>query len=65
MAEKKTFNVCARARCVTLVILVCFGCGGDDNGPDDEQTGTSLQGTVTSFRPRSWVAGSHWRPRRA
>jgi hypothetical protein len=50
MAEKKTLNVCARTRCVTLAFLVCFGCGGDDNGPDDEQTGTSLQGTVTSFQ---------------
>ena len=33
-----------------LALLVCFGCGGDDNGPDDQQTGTTLQGTVTAFQ---------------
>lgn len=32
-----------------LALLVCVGCG-DDNGPEDEQTGTTLQGTVTSFQ---------------
>ena len=32
-----------------LALLVCVGCG-DDNGPEDDQTGTTLQGTVTSFQ---------------
>jgi hypothetical protein len=33
-----------------LALLVCVGCGDDDNGPDDEQTGTVLEGTVTEFQ---------------
>ena len=33
-----------------LTLLVCVGCGDDDNGPDDEQTGTVLQGTVVEFQ---------------
>ena len=32
-----------------LTLLVCVGCG-DDNGPEEEQTGTSIQGTVTAFQ---------------
>jgi len=32
-----------------LALLVCAGCG-DDNGPEDDLTGTTLQGTVTSFQ---------------
>jgi hypothetical protein len=39
-----------RAPAALLALLICFGCGGDDSGPDDEQTGTTLQGTVTSFQ---------------
>lgn len=38
-----------RAPAFLLALLVCIACG-DDNGPEDEQTGTSLQGTVTSFQ---------------
>jgi len=33
-----------------LALLICVGCGDDDNGPDDEQTGTVLQGTVIEFQ---------------
>ncbi|MGB5527971.1 MAG: hypothetical protein WBO43_00970 [Gemmatimonadota bacterium] len=33
-----------------LALLVCVGCGDDDSGPDDEQTGTVLQGTVIEFQ---------------
>lgn len=32
-----------------LTLLVCVGCG-DDNGPEEEQTGTVLQGTVVEFQ---------------
>lgn len=39
-----------RAVPITLALFLCFGCGGDDTGPDDEQTGTVLQGTVTAFQ---------------
>ena len=44
----------ARSNGISLILplslLVCFGCGDDDNGPDDQQTGTVLRGTVTSFQ---------------
>jgi hypothetical protein len=44
----------ARSNGISLILplslLVCFGCGGDDNGPQDQQTGTTLQGTVTAFQ---------------
>lgn len=33
-----------------LALLVFVGCGDDDNGPDAEQTGTVLQGTVIEFQ---------------
>jgi len=49
MARKKTLSISGRAPCVTLAFLVCIGCG-DDNGPEDDQTGTTLQGTVISFQ---------------
>ena len=39
-----------RAPALLLAVLVCFACGDDDNGPDDEQTGTVLQGTVVEFQ---------------
>lgn len=33
-----------------LAGVACVACGDDDNGPDDEQTGTVLQGTVVEFQ---------------
>jgi len=41
-----------RRRVLTLFLAVAvgFACGDDDNGPDDEQTGTVLQGTVVEFQ---------------
>jgi hypothetical protein len=39
-----------------LTLLVCIGCG-DDNGPEDEQTGTTLQGTVTAFQAQVVAGG--------
>jgi len=38
------------APALLLALLICVGCGDDDNGPDDEQTGTVLQGTVIEFQ---------------
>jgi hypothetical protein len=38
-----------RAQALLLVALACLACG-DDNGPEEEQTGTVLQGTVTDFQ---------------
>ena len=38
------------ALAITMAVLLMSGCGDDDNGPDDEQTGTVLQGTVTAFQ---------------
>jgi hypothetical protein len=32
------------------VALAALACGDDDNGPDDQQTGTVLQGTVVEFQ---------------
>lgn len=49
MNAKKTSQTHNRAPALLLVLLLCVGCG-DDNGPEDEQTGTVLQGTVTSFQ---------------
>jgi hypothetical protein len=31
-------------------LVAWYGCGDDDSGPQDEQTGTTLQGTVTVFQ---------------
>ena len=42
----------SRRRAVSLlfVFLMLSGCGGDDDGgPQDDQTGATLQGTVTAF----------------
>lgn len=33
-----------------LALVSAYGCGDDDNGPEEQQTGTVLQGTVTSFQ---------------
>jgi hypothetical protein len=38
-----------RAQALVLAALACLACG-DDNGPEEEQTGTVLQGTVTDFQ---------------
>jgi hypothetical protein len=42
-----------RSRCGVLLLVFCLslsaGCGDDDPGPDDSQTGASLQGTVVAF----------------
>ena len=49
MEMQKAFRNRRRALAIPLAFLVCIGCG-DDNGPEDEQTGTTLQGTVTVFQ---------------
>jgi hypothetical protein len=41
---------------LSFILLICGACGGDDGGPEDSQTGTVLQGTVTSFQAQ--VIGS-------
>jgi len=38
------------APALLLAALACLACGDDDNGPDDQQTGTVLQGTVVEFQ---------------
>ena len=38
------------APALLLAALAGLACGDDDNGPDDEQTGTVLQGTVVEFQ---------------
>jgi hypothetical protein len=40
-----------------LALLLSFGCGGDDNGPEEQQTGTLLQGTVASFQAQAVPGG--------
>jgi hypothetical protein len=49
MSAQKTFRFPRQALAMTLAILVCVGCG-DDNGPDDEATGTLLEGSVTDVQ---------------
>ena len=39
-----------RVPALLLVALAALACGDDDNGPDDQQTGTVLQGTVVEFQ---------------
>ena len=39
-------NRLGRPPALLLAALACLSCGDDDNGPNDEQTGTVLQGTV-------------------
>lgn len=47
----KTRNLGASgALLLPLSLLALSGCGGDDSGPQEEQTGTVLQGTVTEFQ---------------
>ena len=42
-----------RSPCGVLLVFSCLSlvtaCGDDDTGPEDEQTGASLQGTVIAF----------------
>ena len=38
------------ASALLLAVLAVVACGDDDNGPDDQQTGTVLQGTVVEFQ---------------
>jgi hypothetical protein len=49
MDTQKTLRIPRRAAAFTLALALCVGCG-DDNGPEEEQTGTSIQGTVTAFQ---------------
>jgi len=49
MSNQKTSRNRYRTLGCLLTLLVWTGCG-DDNGPEDEQTGTTLQGTVTVFQ---------------
>ena len=50
METYRFFRIPGRAVAITLAVFLMSGCGGDDNGPDDEQTGTVLQGTVIEFQ---------------
>lgn len=56
METQKACRIRCRALTFPLALLVVFGCG-DDNGPDDEQTGTTLQGTVTAFQAQIVAGG--------
>ena len=56
MEMQKAFRNRRRALAIPLAFLVWFGCG-DDNGPEDEQTGTTLQGTVTAFQAQVVAGG--------
>jgi hypothetical protein len=50
MDTYRFFRIPGRAAALSLAVLLMSGCGGDDNGPDEEQTGTVLQGTVVEFQ---------------
>lgn len=50
MDSYRFFRIPGRAAALSLAVLLMSACGGDDNGPDDEQTGTVLQGTVVEFQ---------------
>ena len=56
MEMQKAFRNRRRALAIPLAFLVWSGCG-DDNGPEDEQTGTTLQGTVTAFQAQVVAGG--------
>ncbi len=56
MDTQKARRKSCRALAFMLALVVCFGCG-DDNGPEDEQTGTTLQGTVTAFQAQVVAGG--------
>ena len=56
MEMQKAFRNRRRALAIPLAFLVFVGCG-DDNGPEDEQTGTTLQGTVTAFQAQVVAGG--------
>lgn len=49
MSAQKTFRTYHQAPALLLAVLLCVGCG-DDNGPDEEQTGTLLEGSVTDVQ---------------
>jgi hypothetical protein len=49
MSAQKTFRTYHQALALLLAVLLCVGCG-DDNGPDEEQTGTLLEGSVTDVQ---------------
>ena len=50
METYRFFRIPGRAVAITMAVILMSGCGDDDNGPDDEQTGTVLQGTVIEFQ---------------
>ena len=50
MDTYRFLRIPGRAVALTMAVLLMSGCGDDDNGPDDEQTGTVLQGTVIEFQ---------------
>lgn len=56
METQKVRRIRCRALALPLALLLWSGCG-DDNGPDDEQTGTTLQGTVTAFQAQIVAGG--------
>jgi hypothetical protein len=49
MSAQKTFRTYHQAPALLLAVVLCVGCG-DDNGPDEEQTGTLLEGSVTDVQ---------------
>ena len=50
MDTYRFLRIPGRAVALTMAVLLMSACGDDDNGPDDEQTGTVLQGTVIEFQ---------------
>ena len=51
MSAQKTFRIHQRAPAILLALLLCVGCG-DDNDPEDESTGTLLEGSVTDVQAK-------------
>lgn len=50
MYRQQTGRKSGGAFSVLLALVIGSGCGGDDNGPEEDQTGTTLEGTVTAFQ---------------